>query len=129
MQRTQIDHYFDRLVCAHDLGLPKEDANFWEKLHKFEPFDVEQTLLIDDSLPVLRSAAGYGFRHLLGIYQPDSQLSPKAAGEFRAIRSFREIFVQGGVGDKSPTPLRAIFSCFGNSAPRISRNNTSKSII
>ncbi|MEN8220160.1 MAG: GMP/IMP nucleotidase [Pseudomonadota bacterium] len=95
MQRTEIAHYFDRLVCAHDLGLPKEDANFWQKLQKFEPFVVEQTLLIDDSLPVLRSAAGYGFCHMLGIYQPDSQLSPKAAGEFRAIRSFREIFVQG----------------------------------
>lgn len=91
MQRTQIAHHFDRIVCAHDLGLPKEHAHFWQKLQKIEPFDAEHTLLIDDSLPVLRSAARYGIRHMLGIYQPDSQLPPKAAEEFRAIRSFREI--------------------------------------
>lgn len=91
MQRTQIAHHFDRLVCAHDLGLPKEHANFWQKLQKFEPFNAEDTLLVDDSLPVLRSAARYGIRHLLSIYQPDSQLPPKAAEEFKAIRSFQEI--------------------------------------
>ncbi|OAD21665.1 HAD family hydrolase, partial [Candidatus Thiomargarita nelsonii] len=91
MQRTQIDHYFDRIVCAHDLGLPKEQGHFWQKLQKFEPFDAEQTLLIDDSLPVLRSAAAYGIRHLLGISQPDSQSPPKVGDEFRTIRSFREI--------------------------------------
>lgn len=91
MQRTQIDHYFDRIVCAHDLGLPKEQKYFWQKLQKIEPFDAEQTLLIDDSLPVLRSAAAYGIRHLLGISQPDSQSPPKVSKEFRTIRSFREI--------------------------------------
>jgi len=91
MQRTQIDHYFDRIVSAHDLGLPKEQGHFWHKLQKIEPFDAEQTLLIDDSLPVLRSAAAYGIRHLLGISQPDSQSPPKVSKEFRTIRSFREI--------------------------------------
>jgi putative hydrolase of the HAD superfamily len=49
MQRTQLAHYFDRIVCAHDLGLPKEHAHFWQKLQKIEPFDAEHTLLIDDS--------------------------------------------------------------------------------
>ncbi len=91
MQRTQIDHYFDRIVCAHDLGLPKEQRPFWQKLQKIESFDAEQTLLIDDSLPVLRSAAAYGIRHLLGISQPDSQSPPKIGKEFRTIRRFREI--------------------------------------
>jgi putative hydrolase of the HAD superfamily len=56
-------------------------------------FSTEVSLLTETSVekPVLRSAARYGIRHLLDIYLPDSQLPPKAAGEFRAIRSFREI--------------------------------------
>ena len=91
MQRTQIDHHFDQMVCAHDLGLPKEHAEFWQKLQALEPFNPAHTLLIDDSLPVLRSAVGYGIAHLLGIYRPDSQSPPKEVGEFKAIHSFREI--------------------------------------
>jgi putative hydrolase of the HAD superfamily len=91
MQHTQIADHFDALICAHDLGLPKEAQDFWQKLQKIEPFNPVQTLLIDDSLPVLLSAANYGITHLLGIYQPDSQSPPKDVGQFKAIHSFREI--------------------------------------
>ncbi|MDM8557418.1 GMP/IMP nucleotidase [Candidatus Parabeggiatoa sp. HSG14] len=93
MQRTQLAHHFDRIVCAHDLGLPKENIEFWEKLQKIEPFNPIHTLFIDDSLPVLRSAARYGINYLLSIYQPDSQSPPKDTEEFRAIRSFSQIIV------------------------------------
>ncbi len=92
MQRTKIAAYFDRIICAHDLGIPKESDKFWLKLQKIEPFNVTQTLLIDDSVPVLRSASHYGITHLLGIYQPDSQSPPmKTMTEFKTIRSFLEI--------------------------------------
>ncbi len=91
MQHTQLADNFDRIVCAHDLDLPKEDDRFWEKLQAIEPFNVAHTLLIDDSLPVLRSAANYGITYLLDIYQPDSQSPPKEIAEFKMIRSFREI--------------------------------------
>lgn len=91
MQRTQLAHHFDQIVCAHDLGLPKEAIAFWDKLQQIEPFAPNRTLFVDDSLPVLRSAAHYGIHHLLAIYQPDSQLPPKDVGEFKAIHTFREI--------------------------------------
>jgi putative hydrolase of the HAD superfamily len=91
MQRTQIAHHFDRLVCAHDIGIPKEVPEFWEKLQQLEPFNPAQTLLIDDSLPILRSAANYGIAHLLGIAQPDTQAPPKETEEFRTLYSFQEI--------------------------------------
>ncbi len=91
MHHTKIAHYFDRIVCAHDLGMPKEQRAFWEQLHLLEPFNPAHTLLVDDSLPILRSAANYGIAHLLGIYQPDSQAPPNAVDEFKAIHSFQEI--------------------------------------
>ena len=60
MQRTQLGGHFDAVVCAHDLGLPKEHFGFWEKMQNVECFDKDSALLIDDSLPVLRSARHYG---------------------------------------------------------------------
>ncbi|MFA5242492.1 MAG: GMP/IMP nucleotidase [Sulfuricella sp.] len=91
MERTSLRGYFDAVICAHDLGLPKEHPDFWEKLQAVEPFKPEATLLVDDSLPVLRSARGYGISHLLAVYRPDTRLPEKDVGDFAAIRDFRDI--------------------------------------
>lgn len=90
-RRTPLGEYFDAVVCSHDLGLPKEDRGFWEKMQQVQPFHKEAALLIDDSLPVLRSARAYGIGQLLAVKKPDSTLPEKDAGEFRAMRSFLEI--------------------------------------
>lgn len=90
-QRTALHNHFDAVVCSHDLGLPKEHAGFWNKMQQVQPFEKHRALLIDDSLPVLRSANQYGIGQLLAVYKPDSKLPEKDVGEFRAIRSFREI--------------------------------------
>lgn len=91
MERTRLHGYFDAVICAHDIGVPKEHPDFWGKLQMLEKFDPETTLLVDDSLPVLRSARDYGIRHLLAVYRPDTRLPDKAVGEFAAIRDFRDI--------------------------------------
>ena len=72
-------------------GLPKEDVEFWDCLRQQEPFDPARTLLVDDSLAVLRSARDYGIAQLLSIIQPDSQQPDRQIDEFRAIRHFDEI--------------------------------------
>ena len=90
-RRTRLNGHFDSVVCAHDLGLPKEQAGFWEKMQVIEPFQKDKALLIDDSLPVLRAAQRYGIAQLLAIRNPDSKLPEKDVGEFDAIHSFREI--------------------------------------
>lgn len=90
-RRTRLNGHFDSVVCAHDLGLPKEQAGFWDKMQDIEPFQKERALLIDDSLPVLRAAHRYGIGQLLAVRNPDSKLPEKDVGEFMAIRSFREI--------------------------------------
>jgi putative hydrolase of the HAD superfamily len=90
-QRTALHGHFDAVVCSHDLGLPKEHDAFWGKMQQVQPFEKRTALLIDDSLPVLRSASRYGIGQLLAVYKPDSKLPEKDVGEFRAIRSFREI--------------------------------------
>jgi putative hydrolase of the HAD superfamily len=91
LERTQLGGHFDAVVCSHDLGLPKEHLGFWEKMQQVQAFDKDRALLIDDSLPVLRSARHYGIAQLLAIKNPDSKGPEKDAREFSALGSFREI--------------------------------------
>jgi 5'-nucleotidase len=91
MRRTRLGAHFDQIISAHDLGLPKENPAFWNKLQHHVNFAANSTLLVDDSLPVLRSAKQYGIAHLLAVYQPDTRRPPKDVGEFAAIRGFKEI--------------------------------------
>ena len=98
LARTRIGDAFDAIVCSHRLGLPKEDSRFWELLQRRHPFDPGRTLLIDDNLDVLRSAADFGIRQLLTIEQPDSQKPPRSPKEFPAVQSFLRLLVVDGTG-------------------------------
>ncbi len=91
MDRTRLAGHLDAVFCAHDFGRPKEDPQFWGLLKTAEPFTPEATLLIDDSLPVLRSAQEAGIGQLLCVHRPDSRARDKDVGEFAAIRGFRDI--------------------------------------
>lgn len=91
MERTRLAGHLDAIICAHDIGVPKEDPGFWNRLQTVEPFEREQTLLVDDSLPVLRSAREYGMGALLCVHRPDSRAPDKDVGEFAAIRGFADI--------------------------------------
>ena len=91
MQQTQLSGHFDKLICSHSYQLPKENPQFWQRLQEDEPFDPKSTLLIDDSIPVLKSAQQYGINYLLSIFKPDSQRPVKDVDEFQAIHSFQDI--------------------------------------
>ena len=96
MDRTQLAGHLDAVLCAHDFGRPKEDPEFWALLKTVESFEPESTLLVDDSLPVLRSAREAGIAHLLCIHKPDTQAPDKDVEEFEAIRSFVDILPVSG---------------------------------
>lgn len=97
LEETGLDRLVDAVICSHDFGLPKEDVQFWHRLQEVEPFDPARTLLVDDSLPVLRSAQVFGIDYLLSIVQPDSQAPPREIDEFHALDDFDALFP----GDKS----------------------------
>ena len=88
MQRTRLHDRLDRVLCAHDLGLPKEAEGFWSRVRAVEPFDPARTLFIDDSLAVLRAARRFGIAQLLAIGQPDSRQDERKIDEFPAVRGF-----------------------------------------
>jgi len=91
MEKTQLGGHFDRLICSHDYGVAKEEQAFWERLREEYPFDPARTLLVDDSLSVLRSAKRYGIGWLLAVYRPDTQQGRRDVAEFEAIDTFLDI--------------------------------------
>ncbi|MEB4591045.1 GMP/IMP nucleotidase [Candidatus Thiothrix sp. Deng01] len=86
-----LEHYFDRIITSHSLGLPKEHADFWRKLSEVEAYSPEHSLFIDDNLHVLRAAQAAGVKHLLAIRQPDSKLPPKDTQEFTAVECYTQL--------------------------------------
>ena len=91
LNRTQLRGCFDAVYSSHDLGLPKENPQFWNALQQLEPFDPKRTLFVDDSLAVLHSAREYGFDWLLAVVKPDSRGPVKKVTDFPAIHDFSEI--------------------------------------
>ena len=92
MDATGIAGHFHRRVSSHDLGLAKENPGFWRALQAVESYTPERSLLMDDSLPVLRQARREGIRYLYGIAQPDSCKPPVSLnGEFPQIGDFQHI--------------------------------------
>lgn len=91
IEKTGIGKYFDEIVCSHDYQSPKETQEFWKALNDSKPFDAARTLLVEDSLPVLRSAQRYGIGHLLAITKPDSRKSVNDIEEFPAVENFEVI--------------------------------------
>lgn len=91
MERTQLGGHFEHCICAHDLGLAKEDPGFWPRFQQTLPFDPRRTLFVDDSLGVLRAARRYGFIHLIAVLEPDSKGARRSTEEFPAIVNFSDL--------------------------------------
>jgi putative hydrolase of the HAD superfamily len=69
---TGVASYFDGVYSSHDYGYAKEHQEFWHALQDEVGFDPETTMFVDDSQPVLQSAAVYGMAKLVEITQPDT---------------------------------------------------------
>jgi FMN phosphatase YigB (HAD superfamily) len=91
MSRTPLAGLVDRIVTAHEFGVPKEDPGFWGLLRGVLPFDPARTLLADDTVGVLESARGYGVRWLVHVSRPNSRRAPNPSPHFFSIEEFDEI--------------------------------------
>jgi len=98
MERTRLRGHFDRIICAHQFGLPKEEVSFWQRVQEVEPYEPGHTLLVDDNLAALRSARRYGIAWLLAVLKPDTRSPERDVAEFDAIRHFSEIMPLADAG-------------------------------
>jgi putative hydrolase of the HAD superfamily len=84
---TGLGDYFDGVFSSHNYGHAKESQAFWHALQDDVGFDIETTLFVDDSQPVLRSAAEYGVSMLVTVTRPDTTRPVKHGSEFRGVET------------------------------------------
>ena len=94
LKKTEIGKYFDSVICAFDIGLPKEDNAFWGKLEELVGFHRETTMMIDDNENVLVSARNYGIQYLVFNARPSSRAEIKASEQFHSISYFEELILK-----------------------------------
>jgi len=95
LRKTAIGSYFDRLVCAEEIGIAKEHPEFWEKLEEMLGFDKSRTLLADDTEKVLHSANEYGMGFLLSVARPSTRLKVNYSRCYPSVAFFNEIIPAG----------------------------------
>lgn len=94
MNRIDLRAYFTRVICAGELGLPKEDVTFWQKLEERLGFNAKRTLFADDNVGVLRAARSHGIKYLIHIARPSSQAPLGYSQEFISVAAFDELLQQ-----------------------------------
>ncbi|AAR35072.1 MULTISPECIES: GMP/IMP nucleotidase [Geobacter] len=91
MRKTRLGPYFTGIISAHDLGLPKEDVRFWEKLQERVPYEPSRTLLGEDSETNLGTAEEYGIAHLIYVSRYSSTVTPTASDRYASIHYFTQL--------------------------------------
>jgi putative hydrolase of the HAD superfamily len=96
MKTTRIGPYFDGIISAHQVGLPKEDERFWGRLQKFINYQPESTMLGEDSESNLTTAESFGIRYLIYISRYSSKITPRQSERFPTIDYFNRLLPATG---------------------------------
>lgn len=96
LKKTVIGPYFDGIISAHQVGLPKEDEQFWEKLQKFITYIPERTMLGEDSETNLKTAEKFGIKYLIYVSRYSSKIQPKLSTKFASIQYFSQLIPPEG---------------------------------
>jgi 5'-nucleotidase len=91
LEYTGFGRYFERVICSHDYGYPKEDQRFWQAFRKAHPFEPSRALFVDDSMPVLSAAQVFGIGQVIGIRKPDSRMPERPLDAFLSVRTLAEL--------------------------------------
>jgi 5'-nucleotidase len=91
-QQVGLTVHFDACYSTHLFDVPKEDAAFWPRLKAAEPFAAERTLFVDDSLPVLKAAHGFGIGWLRAIRRPDSAQPAQSTAPYVGVDRVADLF-------------------------------------
>ena len=89
--QTGLDREVDSLISSHDYLSPKQNQAFWRRFLAGEDFDPECTVLIEDSLSVLRAASTFGLKFTVAIRCPDSGRPPRQISSFPAVDGVHEL--------------------------------------
>jgi HAD superfamily hydrolase (TIGR01509 family) len=93
LDKSGIGSFFDKIVCAEEVGEAKEQPGFWSQLEEMLGFDKDRTLFADDTAKVLRAAQNHGIRHLIHVARPSSKLPVNYSPDYPSIVTFKELII------------------------------------
>ena len=96
MRKTMLGPYFDGIISAHRVGLPKEDSRFWPALQEFVPYNPQRSMLGEDSETNLLTAAEYAIQYLIFVGRHSSTASPLTSNKFTTIHYFNQLIPADG---------------------------------
>ncbi len=91
MKKTRLGPFFNDIVSAHDVGIPKEEPRFWTALVSRVAYDPDRTLLAEDSEANLISAREAGIAYLIFVARPSTQAPIERSSVFPSIVYFNEL--------------------------------------
>lgn len=91
LRQTHLDRYVDAVFSSHDIGHPKETAEFWSCFARAQGLQCERAVLIDDSVPVLTAARNHGLAGVVTITRPDSGRPQRASGAGPAVEALADL--------------------------------------
>lgn len=104
MQKTALAGHFDRTICSQEVGLAKEDPEFWQHLKKIIPYRRQTTILADDNENVLTSAAIFGIGQLIFVARPSSTAPITLSKRYASIVYFNEL-IEKNIQDEDTPPV------------------------
>ena len=94
LEKTDIGHLFDRIICSEEVGMAKEDEQYWRNLEKIIGYDKNRTMLADDTEKVLLSAERYGIGVLIFVARSSSRKPVQYSLKYPSIEYFKELIPQ-----------------------------------
>lgn len=91
LKKTDLGKYLTGAITSFEIGFPKEKIDFWKRAEQRLDFSKEKTMLVDDTLEVLKTAQRFGIRHLIYKARASSKVEPLPPSEFRTILDFSEL--------------------------------------
>jgi len=91
LEKTAIGAWFDRVICAEEVGFAKEEPAFWPRLQEMLGFVPEKALFADDTEKVLRVAEGFGLGYLIHIARSSSRRPACYSVRYPSIDYFKEL--------------------------------------
>lgn len=88
---TGLASFFDGVYSSHDFGFAKERQEFWHALQDEVGFDPGVTMFVDDSHPVLQSAAVYGIGKLVTVTRPDTSKPLRSESEYVGVETVADL--------------------------------------
>jgi putative hydrolase of the HAD superfamily len=91
LEQTALGAWFDRLICAEEVGFAKEEPQFWHRLQDLLDFNPQRSLFADDTEKVLQAADDFGISNLIHIAQPSSRKAAAYSKKYPSVKAFSQL--------------------------------------